>query len=95
MKYTESIPTDNRIQAHLVPFFPHRLKTSTAGDGISWKIKGDESARTGTITSRSALVGQDPIQLRHPTQFSLSTITGLFRRSGGHSDRGNSASKGQ
>lgn len=91
----EGITCDNQIQAHLEPFFPHRLKTSTGGDGISWKIKGDDSARTGIITSRRALVGQEPMQLRHPTQFSFSTITGLFRRSGGHSASGNNASKGQ
>lgn len=83
------------VQAHLEPFLPQRFTTSTAGGGESRKINGEDSARIGTLTSRRAFVGHEPIQLRQPTQFSLSTITGLFRLSGGHSARGNSASKGQ
>ncbi len=86
---------DGLFQAHLDPFFPQRLKTSTFGEGDSWKINGECSAIIGTRTSCRALVGQEPIQLRQPTQFSLSTITGLFLCSGGHSARGKSASKGQ
>jgi hypothetical protein len=85
-----------RIQAQRSPPFFHLFTGSVAGR-LGGERRGDTFALGGALTSCKACVGHEPMHDRQPTHCSSTTTTGRFAfvRSGGDSNRGSNASKGQ